>query len=252
MFISIAEEVIANENVPKLIVRMKGEEAKLRGEKGLGPDVALFAKGFTRDKRAGGARDYGKGGGSGGGERKRYSGEYFYSKWTGHCHRDCRTRIADEVNGRKGPAGVDTVAQAVVPGEKMWITASDRPTPTSAEPVWFVDSGCSNHVTGNRDYFASYTKFQPGEGQVRSANNNLVNAEGCGDRRLQVWDLAANTAETVRVQSVLYLPQCGPNNLLSVMQLEKAGTNLTFLGEKGVEITRDGSRIAEVVRVGNM
>ena len=57
-FISIAEGVIDNEDVPKLITRMKGEEAKLRREKGLGPDVALFAKATGRYKRAGGARDY--------------------------------------------------------------------------------------------------------------------------------------------------------------------------------------------------
>ena len=69
---------------------------------------------------------------------------------------------------------------------------------------------------------------------------------------MQVWDSAANTTETVRVQSFLHVPECGQNNLLSVMQLEKVGTNLTFLGARGVEITRVGQRMAEVSRVGNM
>ena len=141
---------------------MKGEEAKLCREKGLGPDVALFTKGTVRDKRAGGARDYGKGGG---GDGKGFSGECFYCKRTGHRRRDCRSRIDIEGKGKKGSGGVDIVAQAS--GEKMWMTSSARPTPTSAEPIWFVDSGCSNHVTGNRDFFLSYTKFQPGERQVR-------------------------------------------------------------------------------------
>ena len=160
VFISIAEGVIANEDVPKLITRMKGEEAKLRREKGLDPEVALFAKGASRDKKPGGGRDYGKGG-SGGGDRKRFSGECFYCKKLGHWRRDCRMRIADEAKGKKGPGGVDIAVQAS--GEKMWMTASVPSTESTTEPVWFVDSGCSNHFTGNRDYFVSYTKFKPGE-----------------------------------------------------------------------------------------
>ena len=69
---------------------------------------------------------------------------------------------------------------------------------------------------------------------------------------MQVWDAAAHATETVRVQSVLHIPQCGRNNLLSVILLEKAGMNLTFLGAEGVEITRNGTRMAEIARVGNM
>ena len=263
VFISIAEGVIANEDVPKLIVRMKGEEAKLRREKGLGPDVALFAKGTGRDRKAGGAggNTWKRGGdrnstgtGSGGQGSKGFTGECFYCKKQGHRRRECRTRIADEAKGKKGFGGVDTAAQATAPTEKMWMTASTGPVRglVDSEPVWFVDSGCSNHVTGNKDHFVSYTKFQPGERQVRLANNDLVDAEGMGDIRMKVWDSAANATEMVRVQSVLHIPQCGRNNLLSVMQLEKVGMNLTFQGVKGVEITRNGSRMAEITRVGNM
>ena len=97
---------------------MKAEESKLWCEKGIGPEVGLFAKGTGRDMWAGGARDYGKGGG---GDRKRYTGDCFYCKRSGHCRRDCRRRIADEGRGKKGLAGVDIAAQAS--GEKMWMTA---------------------------------------------------------------------------------------------------------------------------------
>ena len=246
-FISIAEGVIADEDVPKLVTRMKVEKSKLRCEKEIGPEVALFAKGSGREKRSGGARDQGKGGG---GDRKAFTGECIYCKKPGHRRRDCRTRIADEAKGKNGAGVVDIAAEASE--EKMWMTASVRPIQSTVEAVWFVDSGCSNHVTGNRDHFVTYTKYQPGERQVRLANNDLVNAEGCGDMRMQVWDSVANATETVRVQSVLHIPECGRNNLLSVIQLDKAGMNLTFLGPKGVEITRNGSRMAEVARVGNM
>ena len=69
---------------------------------------------------------------------------------------------------------------------------------------------------------------------------------------MQVWDLSANATETVPVKLVLNLPQCGQNNLLSVIQLEKAGMNLTFQGAKAAEITHGGSHIGEDARVGNI
>ena len=69
---------------------------------------------------------------------------------------------------------------------------------------------------------------------------------------MQVWDSAANATETARVKSVLHVPQCGQNNLFSVIQLEKGGMNITFQGAKGVKITRNRSRMAEIARLGNM
>ena len=47
-FILITKGVIANGDIPKLIVRMKEEEAKPRQEKGLGLHVALFAIAHSR------------------------------------------------------------------------------------------------------------------------------------------------------------------------------------------------------------
>ena len=54
---------------------------------------------------------------------------------------------------------------------------------------------------------------------------------------MQIWDTTTNATTMVRVQSVLHVPQCGQNTLLSVMQLKKVGMNLAFQGAKGVEIT---------------
>ena len=122
--ISIAEVVIANEDVPKLIVRMKGEEAKLRRENGLGLDVRLFTKGTGRDRKAGGAggntrkRGGGRsstGTGSGDPENQGFTGECFYCKKQGHDRRECRTRITDKARGKRGPKGVDMAAQALHP-----------------------------------------------------------------------------------------------------------------------------------------
>ena len=54
------------------------------------------------------------------------------------------------------------------------------------------------------------------------------------------------------MQSVLHVPECADNNLLSVSQLEHIGMHITFCGAEGVRITRDGRCLAEVARSGDM
>ena len=115
---------------------------------------------------------------SGGLRSKGFTGECFYCKKQGHRHRECRASIADEARGKMGPGGVGTVAKASAPKETIWMKASLNPALGLAhsEPVWFVDSGCSNHVTGNRDFIVSYNRFQPGDRHtwIWFAINDLV------------------------------------------------------------------------------
>jgi hypothetical protein len=45
---------------------------------------------------------------------------------------------------------------------------------------WMLDTGATNHVTGNRDLFESFYRMVNGEHQVQTANNHLVDAKGSG------------------------------------------------------------------------
>ena len=81
-------------------------------------------------------------------------------------------------------------AKSSAPKETIWIKASLNPALglADSEPVWFVDTGCSNHVTGKRDFLVSYNRFQPSELQTLwLANNDLVDWKGCRDIGMQVW-----------------------------------------------------------------
>ena len=155
------------------------------------------------------------------------------------------------------PATSGTVAQ-VVAEDSMWLVNTVRKggdqevSPAIKEAVWTLDSGCTQHVSGNRSLFVSYNALRPGERRARLANNEAFDVAGLGDIEMQVWHPGLGQTRIVRVQSVLHVPECADNNLLSVSQLEHIGMHITFCGAQGVKITRDGRCLAEVARSGDM
>jgi hypothetical protein len=66
-----------------------------------------------------------------------------------------------------------------------------------------------------------------GEHQVKTANNSFVDAEGSGTITFYVDRPNAKPAKVV-LQHVLYVPACGTNNLLSIIQLMRKGVNFDF------------------------
>jgi len=66
-----------------------------------------------------------------------------------------------------------------------------------------------------------------GEHHVKTANNSFVNAEGSGTITFSVDRPNAKPAKIV-LQYVLYVPACGTNNLVSIIQLIRKGVKLEF------------------------
>jgi hypothetical protein len=92
---------------------------------------------------------------------------------------------------------------------------------------WILDTGATNHVTGNRHLFETFHSMAKGEHQVKTANNSFVDAEGSGTITFYVDRPNAKPAKIV-LQHVLYVPACGTNNLLSIIQLMRKGVNFDF------------------------
>ncbi|KAJ0532224.1 putative RNA-directed DNA polymerase [Helianthus annuus] len=91
------------------------------------------------------------------------------------------------------------------------------------QQVWFLDSGCSNHMCGNKDKFTNLDlNFSH---TVKLGNNNRLNVTGKGNVKIELDDVA------YVLQDVYYLPEL-KNNLLSIGQLEQKG--LGFLFQSGV------------------
>ncbi|WJX25474.1 hypothetical protein P8452_14509 [Trifolium repens] len=89
--------------------------------------------------------------------------------------------------------------------------------------VWYFDSGCSNHMTGNRSILIDFDECL--NTKIKLANNEFIMAEGIGNVRVQM----SNGKKAV-IEKVLYVPgiQC---NLLSVGRLISKGFKVVIENE---------------------
>ncbi|KAJ0865267.1 putative RNA-directed DNA polymerase [Helianthus annuus] len=92
--------------------------------------------------------------------------------------------------------------------------------------VWFIDSGCSNHMTGKRGLFQDLDKSK--KVQVRMGNGRCLQVEGKGRIKLEV-DVGKHRI----LDDVQFAPDLG-YNLMSVGQLMRIGYSLLFEDDKCV------------------
>lgn len=78
------------------------------------------------------------------------------------------------------------------------------------EDVWFLDSGCSNHMSGDKHWFIELDhSFRH---SVKLGNDSKIVVMGKGNVRIQV------EGRTQVITKVFYIPEL-KNNLLSIGQL---------------------------------
>ena len=80
------------------------------------------------------------------------------------------------------------------------------------EGIWFLDSGCSNHMTGDKTWFVELDESF--KHTVRLGNSSKLAVEGRGSVRFEVEGI------TQTVTNVYYVPNL-TNNLLSIGQLQE-------------------------------
>ena len=80
---------------------------------------------------------------------------------------------------------------------------------------WFLDTGCSNHMTGHKNWVSNLDTSK--KSKVRLADDNTIEAAGIGDIHIM-----KDGKVVAVIESVLYVPgmKC---NLLSVGQLVEKG-----------------------------
>ena len=110
---------------------------------------------------------------------------------------------------------------------------------TEKQPAdnWILDTGATNHVTGNHHLFESLNHMAKGEHQVKTANNKIVDAEGSGTISFYVDRPSAKPAKIV-LRHVFYVPACGTNNLLSIIQLMRKRVNFEFNLDRAIASLR--------------
>lgn len=94
---------------------------------------------------------------------------------------------------------------------------------TKKEEVWFLDSGCSNRMCGDKSAF--HEKDATFRHVVKLGNDTKMNVIERGNVKLRVYGV------THVVTGVYYIHEL-KNNLLSISQLQKKG--LTILIQSGM------------------
>ncbi|GAU44957.1 hypothetical protein TSUD_100290 [Trifolium subterraneum] len=64
--------------------------------------------------------------------------------------------------------------------ERFMVTITDE---TAESMVWYFDTGCSNHMTGNKSIFTDFNKCL--NTRIKLANGNFIAAEGMGNVAIQ-------------------------------------------------------------------
>ncbi len=120
----------------------------------------------------------------------------------------------------------------------------------STEPTksgnWYIDSGCSNHMTYDKDLFSSYSSGS--NSSVELGNNNVATVSGSGSVDLTL--LVDNKPKKCRLSNVLHVPDLG-YQLLSVTTLDKSGLKISFYSRK-CQIMKNNTLIATGSMIGNL
>jgi len=154
---------------------------------------------------------------------------------TGHVKFNCRRKNEKCENCglfghltqvcRKGERGMSAFSQT--PPERndpvaftAWI---DKESNNSA---WFVDSGSTEHLTGNRSQFSKFKSLSTKK-RIQGIGNAILEATGIGEVELH----CPNTNRKIVLQQVLYVPKMN-ENLFALRKAVEAGAEVTFTGTR--------------------
>ncbi|XP_020266886.1 uncharacterized protein LOC109842418 [Asparagus officinalis] len=106
--------------------------------------------------------------------------------------------------------------------EEILLTAYEEENGARREDIWFLDSGCSNHMSGDKSMFCDLDESF--KHRVKLSNNSRMEVTARGNVRLKIGSF------THVISEVYYVPELR-NNLLSIGQLQERG--LTILIQNG-------------------
>lgn len=98
--------------------------------------------------------------------------------------------------------------------EEILLMSYEEPHQTKKEEIWYFDSGCSNHMTGNKEWFLNLE--DDFSRTVKLGNDMRMVVAAKGSIRMQLNGI------TQVISDVYYIPEL-KNNLLSIGQLQEKG-----------------------------
>ncbi|KAG8496701.1 hypothetical protein CXB51_007821 [Gossypium anomalum] len=161
---------------------------------------------------------------------------YNFCKKKGHIKSECyklQNKIKREAANQKGKqpenSGEADVVEDYSDGELLVASVND----SKVSEEWILDSGCTFHMSPNRDWFTTY-EIVP-EGVVLMGNNASCKIAGVGTIKVKMFDGVVRILSDVRHVSEL------KRNLISLSTLDSKGYRYT--AESGVLKISKGSLV---------
>ncbi|KAG6490390.1 hypothetical protein ZIOFF_051686 [Zingiber officinale] len=222
-------ETPANEEALKSQVTLNTTDSSQRG--------GGFNRGRGRARR--GYRGRGRGNYSNQGRsgdnamQERFSAHCYNCGKYGHKIADCRYKKFNNHGNQANIAG--NYGEDSNESETLLLASNSLP---ANENVWFLDTGCSNHMCGRRELFSELDESIQSE--VTFGNKTKVPILGKGKIYIQLKDGSQNF-----ISDVFYVPELH-QNLLSMGQLSEKGYKICIIQGYCIITDGNGKLIAKV------
>jgi len=159
----------------------------------------------------GGSNGYSKGGGNSRGR----GGKKKFNRSNVQCY-NCQKfgHFADQCYATKKDNSEDDAKFARQDDDEVLLMVTTTEEANSGD-MWYLDTGCSTHMTGRRDWFVKINSTS--KSKVKFADDSTLSAEGIGEVLIKKKDGGQSL-----ISEVLYIPGM-KSNLLSIGQLLEKG-----------------------------
>jgi len=243
----------------EIVTKLVEKEAAIKRENGLAPEALLFAKKGGKGGGGNGGKA-GKGGRSprrdkrddkrdnkGDNDRKEKDfRKCFHCQRRWHTTENCLSKQrgdAPKDADTAAKASTETTSTLTTSIENHWMVGSS----SASSSDWFIDCGCTTHISSRRPMFITYTEYPPNTKKVKGYNGVTSFASGYGSAGL-IYQLPDGRTETIILQEVVHLP--GSFNLISQSQIMDKDINIEPVNHYGLNLyNRHGKLIATALQV---
>ena len=191
--------------------------------------------------------------------RGRYYGNYtevrdaskitcFRCDKVGHFVAQCPDRLLKLQEVQENDHGETQEADELMMHEVVYlnegkIVPSNYEASNNEDNVWYLDNGASNHMSGDKRYFASIDDSVTGK--VRFGDDSRIDIKGKG-----TIEFTDRNGEPRKITDVYFIPDL-KSNIISLGQATESGCDVRMRGEDLIMHDRDGKLIAKATRSKN-
>jgi hypothetical protein len=182
-------------------------EQRMKGQSDSSEEQALKISSAGRGSGRGRGRTSGRGG-RGRGRQSKDLIECYKCHKLGHYQNECPTWEEDNAN----------YAEFAMEEETLLMAQTEHSN-EAREEVWYLDSGCSNHMVGNKDWLFDFDESF--KDSVKLGNDSKMMVMGKGNLKLFI------NGKIHVISNVYYLPGLR-TNLLSIGQMQQKNVTIVF------------------------